>query len=109
MVKKRTLWAMMLLKIVTLLMTCVAQVVGMVSLKALVNGQALGSQAAFLVDGGPEGVSVDTLLARAAGEGVELGGHARGGTEAAYSKVLWLFLIPSVRIELAAFYLFVAM
>ena len=30
---------------------------------------------------------MDTLLARAVVEGVELGGHARGGTEAAYSKV----------------------
>ena len=88
MLKKMSLWAMMLLKIMTLLMACVAQVVGMVSLKALVNGQALSSQAAFLVDGGQEGVSVDTLLARAWGEGVVLGGHDRGGTEAAYSKVL---------------------
>ena len=35
----------------------------MVSLKELVNGQAYSSQAAFYVDGGEEGVSVDSLLA----------------------------------------------
>ena len=34
----------------------------MVSLKELVNGQAYSSQAAFYVDGGEEGVSVDSLL-----------------------------------------------
>ena len=57
-----------------------AQVVGMVSLKALVNGQALNSQAAFLVDEGQEGVSVDTLLARVGGEGVEQGGQWHRGS-----------------------------
>ena len=64
-----------------------AQVVGMVSLKDLVNGQALSSQAAFHVEGGEEGVSVEALLAEVVGEGVGEGQNTSGLTETAYSKV----------------------